>query len=167
MKSKFKLLALILALSLLIVAWGPKNINTTAGEIETPEVETGNKGSKETETSNEETETEKESTKEETTVETTGNTNNNTPSEAGKLDVNKLIDTLNGLNGTPKPFSVKVTGKQKVVENGTPHEFNAESSVVFDGKTKMTKSLAGKTYTIAYYTLDGNKVNVLTGMGTD
>lgn len=62
---------------------------------------------------------------------------------------------------------MKVVGSQKIVENGKPQQFNAESDVVYDGKTQYTKSKMGNTYEVTYKTIEGDKVTVLRGLGKD
>ncbi|QUY64244.1 hypothetical protein GUI37_01410 [Helcococcus kunzii] len=170
MKSKFKFLTLILALSLFIVACGQDNKKDTTGEGKTEGTTQEEQETKDNnETANNTTEeTQANGTDKETTEETKDDTNAgiNKP-EPGKLDVNKLLDSLNGNDGNIKPFSVKVVGSQKIVENGKPQQFNAESDVVYDGKTQYTKSKMGNTYEVTYKTIEGDKVTVLRGLGKD
>ncbi|EHR35631.1 hypothetical protein HMPREF9709_00322 [Helcococcus kunzii ATCC 51366] len=170
MKSKFKFLTLILALSLFIVACGQDNKKDTTGEGKTEGTTQEEQETKDNnETANNTTEeTQANVTDKETTEETKDDTNAgiNKP-EPGKLDVNKLLDSLNGNDGNIKPFSVKVVGSQKIVENGKPQQFNAESDVVYDGKTQYTKSKMGNTYEVTYKTIEGDKVTVLRGLGKD
>lgn len=167
MKSKIKLLALILALSMFIVACGKTDSNETKDEAKNTETETKDEDDSNDKTDTEESkeETQSEESKEETQAETQAE-NNNIAAEPGKADISKLMNSLKDASQL-KPFSVKILADQKITQDGKEQDIKGESNIIFDGKTQYNDANMGKASIVSYATMEGDKASIITGMSDE
>lgn len=127
MKSKFKILSLLLALSIILVACGQKTDSKEETVTESSKEETLTETLKE-DISGNGSET-KEDSKKETTIETSVEI-----SKGGQIDVNKYIFSLYE-NKENKPFYAKSVGDQEIDLGSGAQKVQSIAEFTYDGKT--------------------------------